>query len=74
MDLFIEHVKAKMSSAGAFTLAFFTPLELLGNKVVIEWCQSEGMIAKSVECPNCGCEMKLSERRDRTDGYEWRCG
>ena len=48
MDLFVEHVKAKMSSAGAYTLAFFTLLELLGNKAVIEWCQNEAMIAKSV--------------------------
>ena len=34
---------------------------------------NEGMIAERVECPKCGCEMQLSERRDRTDGYEWRC-
>ena len=73
MDLFIENVKARMSSAGAFTLAFFTLLELLRNKGVIEWCMSEGMIVKRVECPKCGCEMQLSERHDRTDGYEWSC-
>ena len=65
MDLFTENVKARMSSADAFTLVFFILLELLGNKAVIEWCMSEGMIGKRVECPKCGCEMQLSERRDR---------
>ena len=33
----------------------------------------EGLIAKRVECPKCGCEMQLSEKSGKTDGYEWRC-
>ena len=56
-----------------YTIAFFTLLELLGNKSVLEWCMKEGLIAKRVECPKCDCEMQLSEKPGRTDGYEWRC-
>ena len=73
MDLFSENVKARISSADAYTIAFFTNLELLGNKAVLEWCMKEGLIAKRVECPKCGCEMQLSEKSGKTDGYEWRC-
>ena len=33
----------------------------------------EGLITIRVECPKWGCEMQLSEKPDRTDGFEWRC-
>ena len=74
MDLYTENEKARMSSAGAYTIiTLFTLLELLGNKAVIECCMNEGIIAERVECPKCGCDTQLSERCDRTDSYEWRC-
>ena len=69
MDLFFENMKVGMSSAGTYTLAFFTLLKLLGDKAVIEWCMSERMIAKRVDCPKCGCEMQLRERHNRMDGW-----
>ena len=46
MDLFSENVKARMSSAGAYSIVFFTLFELLGNKTVLEWCMKEGLTAK----------------------------
>ena len=59
MDLFNKNVKARMSLAGAYYIAFFTLFELLGNKAVLEWCMKEGLITKRVKCPKCGCDMKL---------------
>ena len=53
-------VKALMSSAGGFSITFFTLIELLGKKAIFE-------------CPKCGSEMKLTEKPGRTNGHEWRC-
>ena len=47
--------------------------ESSGNKAVLEWCMKEGLIVKRVECSKRGCEMQLSEKPGRAEGYEWRC-
>ena len=46
MDLFSENVKARMASAGAYSIAFFTFFELLAKKAILEWYMKEGSIAK----------------------------
>lgn len=54
-------------------LKFFFNLERDGKRRVIEWCMEKGLIASRYECPRCNCDMKLKERKDAQDGFEWRC-
>ena len=72
MDLIRDNVKSTMALTGAFSIAF-TFFELLGKETFLERCMKEGLIAKTAKCLKCGCEMKLSEKPGRTNGYECRC-
>ena len=39
----------------------------------MEWLIVEGLLAKSVFCPQCNKEMKLVTCNDRWDGLKWEC-
>ncbi|GFT23073.1 uncharacterized protein TNCV_1858261 [Trichonephila clavipes] len=38
-----------------------------------EWCMRENLISSRYECPKCGKNMVMRERKGTIDGYEWRC-
>ncbi|GFW57504.1 mitotic-spindle organizing protein 2A [Trichonephila clavipes] len=40
---------------------------------LLEWCMRENLISSRYECPKCGKDMVLRERKGTIDGYEWRC-
>jgi hypothetical protein len=39
----------------------------------MEFCMGLGVIAKEYVCPKCDKSMRLTERKDLSDGYEWVC-
>ncbi|GFS64932.1 mitotic-spindle organizing protein 2A [Trichonephila clavipes] len=39
---------------------------------LLEWCMCENLISSRYECPKCGKDMVLRERKGTIDGYEWR--
>ncbi|GFQ79972.1 hypothetical protein TNCT_256651 [Trichonephila clavata] len=43
------------------------------EKETFEFCIEAGLIANRYECCKCGKEMKLVERHDISDSFEWRC-
>ena len=45
------------------------------RKKMLDFRMKAGLIADRYECCKCQCgkDMKLVERRDISDGYEWRC-
>ncbi|XP_055948314.1 uncharacterized protein LOC129981488 [Argiope bruennichi] len=43
------------------------------GKETFEFCMKAGLIANKYECCKCGKDMKLVERHDISDGFEWRC-
>ncbi|GFR10589.1 fatty acyl-CoA reductase wat [Trichonephila clavata] len=43
------------------------------GKETFEFFMKAGLIANRYECCKCGKEMKLVERHDISDGFEWRC-
>lgn len=55
------------------TTSFFTHLQLKGQKEILHWCMSVGLIAGRYECPKCGNEMRLCAVTRAPDGYFWRC-
>ncbi|KAF8789568.1 Replication-associated protein like [Argiope bruennichi] len=46
---------------------------LVKDKETFEFCMKAGLIANKYECCKCGKDMKLVERHDISDGFEWRC-
>ncbi|XP_035210958.1 uncharacterized protein LOC118185238 isoform X2 [Stegodyphus dumicola] len=54
-------------------LEFFYQLERKGKKSVIEWCMEKRLITRSYKCPICKTDMKLVERKNCLDGFEWMC-
>lgn len=45
------------------------------NKIlinVIDFCMEKGLIASKYECPECGYEMKLMERKGKFHRFQWR--
>ncbi|GFW69331.1 hypothetical protein TNCV_486801 [Trichonephila clavipes] len=55
------------------TISFFAVLEERGQKNLLEWCMRENLISSRYECPKCGKNMVMRERKGTIDGYEWRC-
>ncbi|GFV40566.1 uncharacterized protein TNCV_1984081 [Trichonephila clavipes] len=55
------------------TTGFFVLLGEQGNKAVLDWVMKEGLIPSRYECPKCKKDMRLVERKDTIDGFEWRC-
>ncbi|PRD25443.1 UNVERIFIED_CONTAM: hypothetical protein NCL1_40932 [Trichonephila clavipes] len=58
---------------GDYTVGFFIQLKEKGQKAVLEWCMSVGLIASKYECPKCGNDMRLCPRKGSIDGFKWRC-
>ena len=46
---------------------------MIDKEVLMEWLIVEGLLAKSVFCPQCNKEMKLVTCNDRWDGLKWEC-
>ncbi|KFM64761.1 hypothetical protein X975_20126, partial [Stegodyphus mimosarum] len=55
------------------TSHFLHSLESQGKKCVFDWCVDQGLITNKYKCPKCNKPMKLYERKNTTDGFEWRC-
>ncbi|GFW78943.1 mitotic-spindle organizing protein 2A [Trichonephila clavipes] len=55
------------------TISFFAVLEERGQRNLLEWCMRENLISSRYECPKCGKNMVMRERKGTIDGYEWRC-
>ncbi|GFX31224.1 hypothetical protein TNCV_2027251 [Trichonephila clavipes] len=55
------------------TISFFAVLEERGQMNLLQWCMHENLISSRYECPKCGKNMVLRERKGTIDGYEWRC-
>ncbi|GFY19436.1 uncharacterized protein TNCV_4128231 [Trichonephila clavipes] len=55
------------------TTGFFLLLGKQGNKAVLDWVMTEGLIPSRYECPKCKKDMRLVERKGTIDGFEWRC-
>ncbi|GFT06715.1 mitotic-spindle organizing protein 2A [Trichonephila clavipes] len=55
------------------TISFFAVLEERGQMNLLEWCMRENLISSIYECPKCGKNMVMRERKGTIDGYEWRC-
>ncbi|GFT90714.1 mitotic-spindle organizing protein 2A [Trichonephila clavipes] len=55
------------------TVSFFAVLEERGQMNLLEWCMHENLISSRYECPKCGKNMVMRERKGTIDGYEWRC-
>ncbi|GFW86186.1 hypothetical protein TNCV_4778991 [Trichonephila clavipes] len=55
------------------TISFFAVLEERGQMNLLEWCMRENLISSRYECPKCGKNMVMRERKGTIDGYEWRC-
>lgn len=62
-----------MASGSKINLTFLIDLERKGKKDLIEWCLHEGLISNRYKCPNCAKDMRLIERKDRSDGFKWVC-
>lgn len=43
------------------------------NETLLEWLRSEALLTKTVVCPHCGNNMKLTKCDDRSDGKKWQC-
>ena len=39
----------------------------------VTWCQSQGLLASSVDCPACGRGMHLVARKSSPEKMGWRC-
>lgn len=55
------------------SLRFFFDLEKKGKLDVVKYCMSVGLISRNYTCSNCNENMKLVERKDKDDGYNWVC-
>ncbi|GFX84626.1 hypothetical protein TNCV_724341 [Trichonephila clavipes] len=50
------------------TISFFAILEEREQRNL-----RENLISSRYECPKCGKNMVMRERKGTIDGYEWRC-
>lgn len=55
-------------------IRFLVQLNIIGGKRgVLDFCMKEGLIANKYECPTCGEDMQLVEKKDGVDGFKWQC-
>ncbi|GFV65567.1 hypothetical protein TNCV_778531 [Trichonephila clavipes] len=55
------------------TTGVFVLLGKQGNKAVLDWVMKEELIPSRYESPKCKKDMRLVERKETIDGFEWRC-